>query len=512
MSEQQATALPREATQSFDCVVIGAGITGLTTALLLAQRGLRVAVLDDSGVGLGETLRTTAHATYVLDTRFEELIKRLGRTDAQVVVAAHARAITFMHSLATDGGDPDCVLKMDGLLVARDEAQAEQLEKEYEAARTLNVNAQKAEGTLPLGARAGLRFSDQAAVDAGRYMTVLLKLATEQGAQIFTDTRVEKVEEAGGTCVVHTNRGEVKAQHVVAATHTSMVNTFALHTRIIPDRTYVIAVPKPAAFPHALVWDMDDPYHYVRPVTVDNEELLIVGGEDHRVGEDPHPDDRYVHLKDFAQAYLGTHETKYQWSGQILEPVDSLPFIGTAPGYAKVYVAAAFSGNGTTWGTIAAQLISESIAGKQQALHNIVRPSRGLPVRAVGEYAHHNLDAAVHAIKDRFGLQTGLQAIALNAGVLVERKGKKLAVYRDETGSLKAVSAVCTHLGCLVAWNQAESSWDCPCHGSRFDCDGQVVNGPATINLARVDLNDLNEDDDNQQEEPVRGTDYANAF
>lgn len=509
LREQQSSVLPADADKAFDCVVIGAGITGLTTALLLVQRGLRVGVIEDAGVGSGETLKTTAHATYVLDTRFSELLKQLGRNDAQAVIAAHSRAIAFMHSVAADNDEAACVTAMDGLLVARTSAQAEALEKEYEAARTLGVSAQKVQADLPLGASAGLRFAEQAAVDAGAYVSLLWKIATQKGAQIFTHTRVEKVEEVGGTCVVHTSRGEVKAQHVVAATHTSMVNTFALHTRIVPNRSYVIAVPKPAAFPNALVWDMDEPYHYLRPVTLDDEAFLILGGEDHRVGEDPKPDERFVRLMDFSHQQLGTRDARFKWSGQILEPVDNLPYIGTAPGYEKVYVAAAFSGNGTTWGTIAAHLLAASITGKQEALHSLVQPSRGLPVRAVGDYAHHNLDTAIHAIKDRFGLGHELQAIPPNGGAVVERHGKKLAVFRDQSGNLKAVSALCTHLGCVVAWNQSETSWDCPCHGSRFDCQGHVINGPATTNLARMDLDD---DDTNHQEEPVVSAGYANAL
>lgn len=483
---------------TYDCAVIGAGITGLTTALLLARQGAKVVVLESREVAAGETLRTTAHLTEVLDGRLAQLLGQLGEEDARVLVSGHGRAIAFIMKTAAEANCPDCVAPMDGLLIARTPEQVKELSKELEAARKLGMKAEQLGTGLPMGGIMGLRVSGQAALDAGKYLTALKQLVTQHGVAVFTDTKVEKVEETSNGVLVYCERGKVRAANVVSATHSSIVNTFALHTRTIPNRSYVIAIPRPAGFPDALVWDMDDPYHYVRPVVSDNEDMLIVGGEDHRVGEEPASQQCTFRLIDYAQEHFGTRDVRYAWSGQILEPVDNLPYIGVAPGHKNVYVATGFSGNGMTGGTMAAIAISDLIAGNEQPICKIVKASRSLPLKAVTEYARHNFDVAKHLVKDHFSQTKDAEAIAVRSGAIVEHRGKKLAVYRDPSGLLRAVSAICTHLGCVVAWNQAEATWDCPCHGSRFDCDGHVVNGPATSDLKQIE-----EDLDEEEPEPI---------
>ena len=494
-SDRSSTRLPA-GEHAFDCVVIGAGITGLTSALLLARQGLSVAVMESQASEWGETLRTTAHLTQMLDGGLHKLVDQLGQSDARILMAGHRRAIDFIVKTSSEASCEQCVQSIDGLLIARTPEQVEDLNKEYEAARALQLDAHKLQSDVPLRGVMGMKVTNQAALDAGKYMTALMRLVTESGATVFTDTRAEKVSEDDGACLVQCEDAQIRSKHVVAATHSSIVNTFALHTRTVPNRTYVIAVPMPAGFVKALMWDMDEPYHYVRPAQVNNQAMLIVGGEDHRVGEDTSPEDRYTRLAEFAQEHVGTRDVRFRWSGQILEPVDSLPYIGRAPHHKNVYVATGFSGNGITGGTLAALTICELVSGQETELHRVVKASRTLPLGAVTSYARHNIDVAKHVVKDHFGKTKALENIPLQSGAIVEHAGKKLAVYRDERGSVKAVSAICTHLGCVVAWNQAETTWDCPCHGSRFDCEGRVLNGPATTDLQGVALDELTDEEE----------------
>jgi len=472
----------------FEIVVVGAGITGITAAILLAKQGRRVAVLDAAGPGSGETLRSTAHLTQVLDTRFLSLKERLGESNARILVHHHKDAIDQIETLASEADVPHAFERMTGTLVAASPEQAANLIEEQAAASSLGVDVSKRCAEIPLNGIAGLDFPNQAVLDVGLYLAGLVELAIQHGVTIFAPVRVESIDERVEDVLLHCNDTDVVAQFVVVATHSNIANTFALHTRTPPSRTYAVAIAAPQAAVKQMIWDMADPYHYVRPVTVSGKELLIVGGEDHRVGEEEHPEQRFLRLLNFAEVNFGSREALFQWSGQILESVDDLPYIGLAPHHKLTYVGTGYSGNGITNGTLAANMISSQILGQPHPLKEILSPSRGVGLSSVKQFARHNVDVAKHLVGDRLAKVTDGPGLKAHTGSIVEQSGKKLAVYLDEAGGVYALSAVCPHLGCRVAWNQVESTWDCPCHGSRFDCRGRVLNGPATSDLEPVEL------------------------
>jgi Rieske Fe-S protein len=266
-------------------------------------------------------------------------------------------------------------------------------------------------------------------------------------------------------------------------------NRVLLHTKIAAYRSYAIA-GEVAAFPDGLFWDTDDPYHYTRRQEIDGRSYLIVGGEDHRTGMKSDTDACYERLRAYARERFGMTSDRFRWSGQIVEPVDGLPMIGLNAAARHVYVATGFSGNGMTFGTLAGMMVSDAILGRQSPYADLYDPTRVLGVSAAVEYVKENVVFPAHLVTDRLtsvnAEETPIQALKPGEGGIYPSDEGKIAVCRDGTGVVHACSSVCTHLGCDVAWNHAEQTWDCPCHGSRFTPDGKVLNGPAVSDLRHV--------------------------
>ena len=294
----------------------------------------------------------------------------------------------------------------------------------------------------------------------------------------------------GGNAQVETSRGVIKAGSIVVATNSPVNDLVAIHTKQAAYRTYVIgAVVDRGSVPQVLLWDTTDPYHYVRVQTADDHDVLIVGGEDHKTGQANDGDERFARLEAWTrERFAQMRRVAYRWSGQVMEPVDSLALIGRNPlDSDNVYVATGDSGNGMTHGTIAGMLITDLIMGRQNPWKDLYDPSRKT-LGAIKEFAKENLNvAAQYADLVTPGEVDDVVQIPKNEGAILRRGAAKIAVYRDASGQLHERSAVCSHLGCVVQWNSLEKSWDCPCHGSRFHWDGHVVNGPAIRSLRNKD-------------------------
>jgi Rieske Fe-S protein len=245
--------------------------------------------------------------------------------------------------------------------------------------------------------------------------------------------------------------------------------------------------------PPGLVWDMKDPYHYLRGQTVDGVPYLIIGGEDHKVGENDDTTTPFERLEAYASKRLGVTvaPTDYRWAGQIIEPADGLPYVGKNSFSKHLFVATGYAGNGITGGTWAAMVLSDEIRGVENRWSKLLDATRLKPLASIGAVASENADYPKHLISDRllpFGHRGRLDEIPPGEGAVVSVEGARLAVYRNGEGELTALSPVCPHMGCFVHWNRAEKSWDCPCHGSRFDAHGRVLNGPAVDPLQRRDI------------------------
>jgi glycine/D-amino acid oxidase-like deaminating enzyme/nitrite reductase/ring-hydroxylating ferredoxin subunit len=477
-----------------DVCVIGAGIAGLSAAYCLSRDGRRVIVLDACDIGGGQTAQTSAHLASALDDRFSELERVHGRDGSRLAYESHARAIDEIEAtVARESIDCDFA-RVDGYLFSEAGEDAGLLQKELAAAQRAGFSgvAQVARGPLAsfdLGPC--LLFPRQARFHPLRYLAGIAAAVERRGGLIHTQTRAIEVR-GGKRAKVVTNDGyEVRSGSVIVATNSPFYVRFAIHVKQAPYRTYVVVLRAPkGSIPDALYWDTGDPYHYVRVQAASPEfDHVLIGGEDDRTAAHENADDRYERLEKWARVrFPVAGDVVRRWSGQILEPFDHLAFIGKDPtGAENVYIATGDSGHGLTHGALGGILLADLVAGRSNPWQALYDPSRK-SVRAAGAYAHGGLDVAKEyaqwLIPER---RRGDATPAVGEGTVVQRGPRKVALYRDEKGTLHARSAVCPHLGDVVRWNNDAKSWDCGCHGSRFAPTGEVLNGPSSEDLSRVE-------------------------
>jgi glycine/D-amino acid oxidase-like deaminating enzyme/nitrite reductase/ring-hydroxylating ferredoxin subunit len=480
--------------------VIGAGIAGMTTAYLLARAGRAVVVIDDGPVGGGETGRTTAHLTNALDDRYYQIQKLHGLTGAQIGAESHTAAIARIESIASQE-DIDCDFeRVDGYLFLGPESGRDELERELNAAHRAGLTDVELVEKAPLefwNTGPALRFPRQAQFHPLKYLQGLARAILRDGGHIYTRAHAETIVD-GEPCRVTTSDGHViTADSVVVATNSPVNDWVILHTKQAAYRTYVIGARVPrGSVPRALYWDTSDPYHYIRLHEVDSrvdsaqlEDILIVGGEDQKTGQEDDNTDPFKALEEWTrERFPMVKSVDFRWSGQIMEPVDYMAFIGKNPGTDQhIYVATGDSGNGMTHGTIAGILLTDLILGKKNPWASLYDPSRK-NFRSTPEFIKENLNvAAQYADWATGGEVDSVDQIEPGNGAVIRRGARKIAAYKDDQGNVHLRSAICSHLYCIVDWNSIEKTWDCPCHGSRFDPYGKVVNGPAITPLAEVD-------------------------
>src|SRR5687767_149852 len=478
-----------------DVCIVGAGIAGLTTAYLLAKQGASVIVLDDGPTAGGETCRTTAHLVSALDDRFYNLERLHGVDGARLAAQSHAAAIDRIERIVEAERIACDFSRLDGYLFVPPRDDIHQLEDELEAAQRAGLTDVSPVKRVPIASfdtGPALRFPRQGQFHVLNYLKGVAAAAKRAGARVYNQTQATKIE-GGKHARVETARGVVSAASVVVATNTPVNDLVAIHTKQAPYRTFVIGARVPrGSVTRGLYWDTPDPYHYVRIETVGKgakaHDVLIVGGEDHKTGQKDDAGRRFSALERWTRHRFPMVESiEYRWSGEVMEPVDGLAFIGRNPMDSdNVFVATGDSGNGMTHGTIAGMLLTDMILGRRNAWEKVYDPSR-ISLRSLGEFAKENLNVAVQ-YTDRVlaGDVDSVDKIKPNCGAIMSRGLQKVAVYRDPEGEVHEFSAVCRHLGCIVNWNSLEKSWDCPCHGSRYDALGHVTQGPANSDLEKV--------------------------
>ena len=500
---------PLQRDRVVDVCVIGAGIAGLTTAYHLAREGRNVIVVDDGPVGGGETGRTTAHITTAVDDYYHEIARVHGDEAARVVAESFRAALDRIDGIVRDETIDCDFARVDGWWFPADARGRETLDAEAEAARQAGEPAELRED-FPLASafpdapfpRVGLRFPNQGQFHALKYLAGLARAIEERGGKIYSGAHVNGVEDVpndspDATCTVKTANGHtIRARDVVVATNSPVNDWVAMHTKQAAYRTYVIGLRVARGWvPPGLYWDTVRPYHYVRladPLGTGDEDVLVVGGEDHKTGQSEAPEEQaFGRLEAWARAHFpAAGETLYRWSGQVLEPVDFLGFIGRNPGSQHLWIATGDSGQGMTHGTIAGMLLTDLILCRPSSWAAVYDPSR-VTLRTARSFLKENLNVAAQYVDFVTpGEVRAVDEIRLGEGRVMRRGRQKLAVYRAESGELTVRSAVCTHLYCIVGWNSAEKSWDCPCHGSRFAADGTVLNGPAATPLEDASLDE----------------------
>jgi glycine/D-amino acid oxidase-like deaminating enzyme/nitrite reductase/ring-hydroxylating ferredoxin subunit len=479
-----------------DVCVVGAGIAGLSTAYQLTKRGQRVLVLDDGPIGGGQTGRTTAHLSSALDDRFFKIERVRGGEGARLAAESHAAAIdSIEHVIAEEQIDCDFE-RVDGFLFVPPGESTDVLAKEEAAARRAGLDVLLVPRAPLSDFDTGpcLRFAQQGQLDPMRFLGGLARVIGAGGGRIVSGVHVTSVEGGKDAKVTLADGRVVNAAAVVVATNTPINDLVAIHTKQAPYISYAIALKIATGdTPHALYWDTGDPYHYIRfarDQMGERSELLIVGGEDHKTGQADDQLERFQRLESWArQRFPRAGELAYQWSGQVQETADGLAFIGRNPGDSEnVFIATGDSGMGMTHGTIAGLLLCDLILKRENPWTELYEPSRKA-VHAIGAFFRENANvAAQYGAWVTPGDVSSADQIRPGSGAVLRHGLTKLAVYRDAQGELHACSAVCPHLRAIVAWNDAEKTWDCPAHGSRFNCEGNVIEGPANTNLAPAEV------------------------
>jgi glycine/D-amino acid oxidase-like deaminating enzyme/nitrite reductase/ring-hydroxylating ferredoxin subunit len=475
-----------------DVCVVGGGIAGLTAARLAQRAGLRVALVEASRLAARDSGHTTAHLTELLDAGYVTIRAHFGREGAVLAAASMRAAIEQIARLAEEEGIACHLDRVPGWRYAERESERRGLEEECQAMREAGLRARLVrEAPLPFATRGAIKVDDQAQFHPREYLVGLADRIAAAGGRLFEGTRALKIRE-GTPCEVETAHGTISCREVIVATHAPVSSRFALQTKIAPYRTYAVAARGATLPPPGLYYDSQDPYHYTRTQQTSKGTFLVVGGEDHKVGHEHDTAQRFAALDRYVKERFPGAEIAYRWSGQIVEPADGLAFIGRAPAARRVWVATGFSGTGMTFGTLAGMMIVDGIAGRESPFARLYDATRVKPLAQARRYLAENADVAKRLAKDRLdrGEVASLAAVPRGEGRLVRVGGKMIAAYRAADGGLQCLSAVCTHLGCHVQWNDAERSWDCPCHGSRFDVAGRVLNGPAVKALKPVHVDE----------------------
>jgi glycine/D-amino acid oxidase-like deaminating enzyme/nitrite reductase/ring-hydroxylating ferredoxin subunit len=478
-----------------DVIVIGAGITGLTTAYRLVKAGLSVAVLERARCAEVDTGHTTAHLTMVTDMRLSDLARRFGKTHAQAVWDCGLAAIAEIESISRNE-QIDCAFeRVDGYLHAPNDVnvteERDKLASDAGVAQELGFDATFVDD-VPFVKTPGVRFEHQGRFHPRKYLAGIARAIDTSGGAIYEHSSVD--EFTSDPLRVKSNGHWVRGQDVVIATHNPLVGLAGIasatlfQTKLALYTSYVLAGRAPVeSVPDALFWDTADPYSYLRIERHRDYDLVIFGGEDHKTGQVTNTSDCYERLERALAARVPELLFTHRWSGQVIETPDGLPYIG--PMADHQYAATGFAGNGMTFGTLSAIIISDAILGRRNPWSELFDPRRLAISRGLWDYVKENADYPYYLIRDRFAGADGrsLRAVKRGEGQVIEHRGKIVAAYRDENGELTLRSATCTHMGCRVGWNATEHTWDCPCHGSRFKPKGEVFSGPAESPLSEIE-------------------------
>ena len=478
--------------RTFDVAVIGAGMVGLTAADLLKKAGLTVAVIDAGGIVEGVTGHTTAKVTAGHGVIYSKLRDTFGVDGARLYAESNTAALEYI-AVLVDSEGIDCEFaRKDNYIFAESPAELDTVREEAEAAAEAGLAAEfVTDVPLPWDVAGAVRQRNQAQFHPRKYLLHLADTIDGDGSVVWENTRATDVNE-GAPCTVETERGTITARDVIVATHMPFLDRGLYFSKVHPEREHVVAVRVPAtAVPDGMFITAGSPSRSVRATPYGDEALLISSGESHKTGEEPDTEERYRRLQQWAEDHFPVAAIEYRWSAQDNYSVDGVPFIGPyTRGSEHLYTATGFGAWGMTNGTLAGMLLSDAILGRENPWAELYDSHRIKPLAGAKEFVKENLKVAGHLVGDRIAKQGKDSADKLlpgEAAVLGTGAGA-VAAFRDDDGGLHAVSATCTHMGCLVQWNNGERSWDCPCHGSRFSCDGEVLHGPAVNPLEQREV------------------------
>jgi glycine/D-amino acid oxidase-like deaminating enzyme/nitrite reductase/ring-hydroxylating ferredoxin subunit len=467
------------------------GIAGITAAALLKEAGLSVVVLEARRVVEGATGNTTAKVTSLHKLIYRDLVRVRGEETARLYGEANQAGIERVARFVDERGIDCDFARADAFTYTESEADADVVRQEADVARRLGLPAETTTRTgLPFAVVAAVKFTDQARFHPRKYLLALARTIPGDGSAVFESTTALDVRH-GNPCEVRTDQGRVRAKHVIVATHQPFMLGGLYFARTTLKRSYALALRIEGDVPQGLYISTDLNFRSMRPQPTDGGELLILGGEAHRPGQGGDTSAMVRRLEEWARQRFRVKSIEYRWATQDVVTPDRVPYVGRlTPRSKNVLVATGFSGWGMSNATAGAMLLTDMVLGRENPWQDVYDPARA-SLRTFVAGLTRDTVVGVKDLLGGFGPKESApdaSSVPAGEGAVVDQGAEKVAVYRDDEGGLHAVSAVCTHLQCIVRWNSADRSWDCPCHGSRFDTDGRVLHGPALSPLSTVDL------------------------
>lgn len=474
---------------SADVCVIGGGITGVVTAYLLQQAGRRVILVEANKVGTGVTGFTSGHVTSLVDAFYHNIIKNLSKDHAEVVLEATKVARDTISQIISDNALICDFERVPAYYYATNDNQKRILAKERDALNELGEKVEKPGlDEIPVHCTDALKLEDQAAINAYAFVQGLAKSFVESGGHLYEQSRVVKMEDRGEYVRLHfDDKWMVEARHVVEATHTP-VGMNNLQMQLHNHNSYVLYGESSEEVAKGLYYDLEDPYHYIRHFEENGKAMFIVGGCDTKTGDKEREQQALDKLLGYASNQLSITKTHGSWSNILFTSPDGLPMIGENPERKKCYVATGFAGDGLTYSVISAILNTALITEGSHRWEETFKPSR-FSSSTIPTVLKKGVNTIKHLITEKLTAQfEDDKSFPRNSGKVLKLEGELTGLYKDANGEVKAVSGLCTHMQCVLQFNDVAKTWDCGCHGSRFNTDGRVISGPATQPLKSIEV------------------------
>lgn len=477
-----------------DVVVVGGGVAGTTTALMLQQEGFDVVLLEAERIGHGSTGNSTGKVSSLHGLTYDKLVRRHGTDRAQKYADANQHAIAAVEELAGMMEMDSQFARVPAYVYTTSVSETGKIRAEHEAALSLGLPSSLATDTdLPFDVELAIRFDDQARIDVGPYMMGVAQLFEDAGGKIFEHSRAIDLDETlKDVTVTTTTSGSVTAARAVVATLIPVFDRGGYFGRMKPTRAYGVAARLASGGLEAVHINAGSPTRSTRPWEDSKGGGVVVVGEGHPTGDGSATPARWGELEQWAREHFDVDSIEYRWSAQDYTAIDNLPYVGRSPLSKRVYVATGFRKWGLSNGTAGAKILTDLLSERDNPWHDAFDATRIGDLEAIKPLTQNTANVAKHFVGDRVAriAAPALESLERGEGKIVRSDGDAIGAYRDPEGTVHGVSATCTHFGCTVQWNAAEISWDCPCHGSRFDVDGSVLAGPATAALDQVDVRD----------------------